>query len=318
MIQRIIEMIEESEKQSLYQEFPKDILSGFSGNKIIGTLQRLTNLYQDNTNNCYLEVGVFQGLTLLSVAGANPQLECFGIDNFAHHDPQGENSNIVKERIDKLNLTNANLINEDYEDALENLTNHIDSRKVGVFFIDGPHDYRSQLMCLQLVKPYLHKNAVIIIDDSNYQHVRQANRDFIKTHPSFKLVFEAYTTAHPSNMDSQVEAELRKGWWNGINIIVKDPDNLLKPIFPPTERNRQLFENEHIIHSMACAEFAPHALSLYQNLTNFRIIKSIKHFLVNMKLIKKYKKKYNKQFDSMNTYSSELSKYNINRLSSDC
>jgi hypothetical protein len=316
MIDKIIKMVEEAEQSGLYREFPKDVLSGYSGNKIIGTLQRLTSLFQEEENVCYLEVGVFQGLTLLSVAGENTQTKCFGIDNFAFFDPAGKNSHIIENRIKKLNLTNAILINKDYENALEDLANYIGNMQIGVYFIDGPHDYRSQLMCLQLAKPYLHNNAVIVVDDSNYQHVRQANRDFLKTHSSFKLLFEAYTAAHPMNMDAKSQAEMYHGWWNGLNIIVQDPDDVLEPIFPPTERNRQLFENEHLIHSMAWAEFAPRVLSLYQHFSHYRLIKFLKHMLVNIRYIRKYKKEYNNRFESMNTYSSELSNFNINKTSS--
>ncbi len=200
MIAEIIKVIEESEKIGLCDNTLPDILSGFSGEKLVGLMERLAGLYRGDENICYLEVGVYQGLTLLSVAAANLNIKCYGIDNFAFFDPQGKNIEIIKERQSKLNIANAFLIEKDYEDALESLSEHIKNQKVGVYFIDGPHDYRSQLMCLELVLPYLSNHSVIIVDDSNYSHVRQANRDFLKTHPSLKLIFEAYTSSHPLNM----------------------------------------------------------------------------------------------------------------------
>jgi len=232
MIDKIIEMIEESEKNGLYREFPHDILSGYSGNKIIGSLQRLMSLYKDHKNVCYLEVVVYQGLTLLSVAGENPQIACFGIDNFAYFDTNGKYYHTIEERKNLLYFSNANLINEDYEDALENLVKYIGEMEFGLYFIDGPHDYRSQLMCLQLIIPYLHKNAVIIVDDANYPHLKKANRDFLATQSSLKLIFDVYITAHPLNMDSQSQGAIRRSWWNGVNIFAKDSNNVLEPIFP--------------------------------------------------------------------------------------
>ncbi|MBK7410887.1 MAG: class I SAM-dependent methyltransferase [Saprospirales bacterium] len=89
--------------------FENDILTGFSGKKLVGTLQRLARQFV-TPEQCYLEIGVFQYATV---------------------------------------------INQDYEDALENLKTHIGEKKVGLFFIDGPHDYRSQLMCLLLIQPFL-------------------------------------------------------------------------------------------------------------------------------------------------------------------
>jgi tRNA G46 methylase TrmB len=118
-IQKIKSSITSSIQEGLLTE-DQGVLTGFSGEKLTGTLQRLSKaLLREDT--CYLEVGVFRGLTLLSVAREIPNNRAFGIDNFAYFDKDGKNHGIVKERIAKLNLTNVSIINKDYEDALENL-----------------------------------------------------------------------------------------------------------------------------------------------------------------------------------------------------
>ena len=203
------------------EAFEGILYSGYSGQKIISVLQKL-NAYQAKFNSCYLEIGVYQGFTLLNVANSTKEGIAYGIDNFAFFDPLQENQQLIEKRKTESNIENAVLINEDYEDALENLTRYIGNKKIGLLFIDGPHDYRSQLMCLLLAKPYLSKNAIIVVDDSNYLHVRQANRDFLRTNPEFKLLFEAYTACHPRNMSESEKKEALGGWWNGINILIKD------------------------------------------------------------------------------------------------
>jgi hypothetical protein len=240
--------------------FENEVLTGFSGRRMIAALQGLTAQFADPEKYCYLEVGVFQGLTLLSVAGANPGMACFGIDNFQAHDPDKKNLNIFSQRREKLGLANAHLLNLDYEDALEGLAQHLGGRKVGVYFIDGPHDYRSQLMCLLLAMPHLADNAVIVVDDSNYLQVRQANRDFLVAHPEYKLLFEAYTPRHPNNMTPGQTAAAREGWWDGVNILVRDPAGQLPPMFPATRRNRLLFENDHFVHASRIGALAPQVL----------------------------------------------------------
>lgn len=237
-------------------------LTGYSGEKLIGALQRLSRLHDSDPTACYLEIGVFQGLTLLSVASSAPSMPCHGIDNFAFFDPAGENLDIVKARRAALGADNANLINEDYEDALQGLDRHVAGRRIAVLFVDGPHDYRSQLMCLQLALPHLHEQAIIVVDDSNYAHVRQANRDFLVTHPEFRLLFEAYTQCHPGNMRQDEHDDARKGWWNGVNILIRDPGCTLPVNYPPTQRDRSLFENDHIVHASPVASFLPAASSL--------------------------------------------------------
>jgi predicted O-methyltransferase YrrM len=278
-------------------EYDNSILSGLSGKKIISLLRNLAGKIL-NDRVTYLEVGVYQGLSLLSVADSAPQVEIFGIDNFASFDKEGKNLNIVNERIRSMNADNAKIINKDYEDALENLADFIGSKKVGLFFVDGPHDYRSQLMCLMLIKPHLASNAVIVVDDSNYRHVRQANRDFLLTNPDFRLIYQTYTKAHPANLSGDDKKGAETGWWNGINVIVKDNDNLFEPFFPPTMRSRQLFENDHHIHTIRY----PEAVRKYAGLIN--LLAGIRS--------NQFRKDLTGEYNMLNTFSSGLDEVKFN------
>jgi len=314
MLKKILSAIKSADDEGLLNEDDKSILTGYSGTKLVGCLQRLANLWESMEDACYLEVGVFQGLTLLSVAAANPQLPCYGIDNFAFFDPEGKNHGLVLERRAKLNANNARIINLDYEDALETLGNHIPDRKVAIYFVDGPHDYRSQLMCLELALPYLRDDAVIIIDDCNYNDVRQANRDFLITHPDFALVFEAYTPCHPFNMNEQQTAEARSGWWNGVNILVRDPKCAIERSYPPTERNRTLFENDRILHSSKIAEHAVHALRVASALDKYDLLEFGKAMVKLWKEMNRTRKSREDLFSSMNTFTSDLPKSRYGKL----
>jgi hypothetical protein len=261
VIEKIHAAIEDANSNGIYDGSFGDVLSGFSGEKLIGALQRLVSTCV-SSETCYLEVGVFQGLTLLSTAWANKELSCFGVDNFAFFDTEDKNLNIVKDRQKRLSLENVFVINMDYEEAFLDLKKHTGGKKIAVYFVDGPHDYRSQLMCLQLALPYLADGAVILVDDSNYRHVRQANADFLQTHPQFKLLFDSYTPCHPTNMTPAQEREARAGWWDGVNILVHDPEDRLERRFPPTERSRDLFLQEHELHSERNAALALDALNV--------------------------------------------------------
>lgn len=239
-------------------------LSGLSGKKTVGALQRLAGLYSEDHSACYAEIGVFQGRTLVAVAKAAPDLSCFGIDDFSILDPEEKNLKIVQKRLESHGVSNAKLINLDFEIALADASKHLLGKKIGVYFIDGPHDYRSQLVALLLAKPLLHDNPVILIDDANYAFVRQATYDFLKSHDEFKLIFEAYGAAHPANMEKNELKEGEKGWLNGINILVRDPGGLLPEIYPPVVEDRTLFVNDWLTHRHQLASLAPEALSLAQ------------------------------------------------------
>ncbi len=262
-IERVLEIIKETERDGLMTDRREDGLSGISGLKTVGVLQRLARLFAAETDACYLEIGVFQGLTLVSTALEAPDMACFGIDNFATLDPKGENKKIVTGRLETFGVANAALIDSDFEDALEGLDTHLGGRKVCVYFIDGPHDYRSQMVCLLAGLKHLDDRAVIVIDDANYPDVRWSTRDFLTGHPEFKMVFDAYSPAHPANMTDDEKAVHEAGWLNGVQILVRDPDGDLPTMMPPTDAaERTLFLNEWLAHRLRLAELAPEALAL--------------------------------------------------------
>ncbi len=153
-------------------------------------------------------------------------------------------------------------------------------------------------MCLLLIKPYLADNAVIVVDDSNYRHVRQANRDFLLTNQEFKLTYQTYTAAHPENLKKEARMEAEAGWWNGINVILKDNKGSFKPFYPPTLRNRQLFENDHIIHTVRY----PEAVRKYSWLTN--ILAKLRGGKFREELTGSYK--------VLNTFSNDLNEVKFN------
>lgn len=263
-IRQVIGAVREGARSGLVSDKGREVLGGLSGRATVGALQRFVSLFAGRDDVCYLEIGVFQGLSLLSVAIEHPGFACFGIDNFSLLDPKGENLGIVRERTAKLGAANATLINDDFEAALERLPELLGGRKVGVFFVDGAHDYRSQLIALLLIKPHLADNAVIVVDDANYPDVRQSTRDFLVSHPEYKMVFEAYSPGHPANLDQDTLARAEAGFLNGVNVLVKDPEGLLPDMLPPVPEARGLYVNEWLVHRHRLAELAPEALELAQ------------------------------------------------------
>ena len=258
----VLAALTETERRGLAADRAQDPLGGLSGAKTVDSLQRLARLFESDATACYLEIGVYQGLTLVTAALAAPELPCFGVDNFATLDPKSENKKIANERIRKFKADNATLIDSDFEAALAGLDVLLLGRKIGVYFIDGPHDYRSQMVCLLAAKRHLHDNAVIVVDDANYPDVRHADRDFLVGHPEFRLAFEAYSPAHPANMTASERERWEKGWLNGINVLVRDPDGLLPELLPPVNDDRSLYFNEWLIHRLRQAELAPEAVAL--------------------------------------------------------
>lgn len=251
---RVFDAILAAQAGGLAVRPPEGVLSGYSGEKFLGLLQRLAGL-----GGAYLEIGVFQGLTLLTTAFANPKTPCYGIDNFGKYDPDGTNESTVRSRGKALALDNWHILNMDFEVALDRLEELV-KEPVGLYLIDGPHDYRSQLVCLGFAADKIKPGGVVIVDDANYRHVRQATADFLKMRPDYKLIFEAYTPKHPYNMSAAEEAEARAGWWDGIHVLIRDTENRIEGLIPPTEKS--MFINDHEIHAAAFAPLSFEAVNV--------------------------------------------------------
>jgi hypothetical protein len=261
-LERVFDCVAETERDGLLTDRRKDGLTGISGLRTVGLLQRLAQLFSDDTAAAYVEIGVYQGLTLLSAALAAPNLPCFGIDNFRILDPGGTNLDSVNDRIEQFSADNATLLNMDFEDALVSLDSHLGGRRIAVYFVDGPHDYRSQMVCLLAAKRHLRDRAVIVVDDANYMDVRRATHDFLTGHPGFRMMFEAYGPAHPANLSREEVAVLEEGWLNGVHVLVRDPDGTLPEMLPPVDGDRTFYFNEWLTHRLRLAELAPEALAL--------------------------------------------------------
>ena len=184
--------------------------NSFNGNKIKNIIITATNIFCKK--NIYLEIGVFRGNTLINNAINNKKSYCYGVDNFSLFNQNKKNELYVKEKIIENKLTNIKIINNDFEYAVKLI-----KKKIGVLFIDGAHDYRSQLISLLRYKKKLANNCIIIIDDSNYFHVRKANQDFMDINNDFSLIFQKYTDRHIANSNNK--KKYINGYWNGINII---------------------------------------------------------------------------------------------------
>jgi hypothetical protein len=157
----------------------------------------------------YMEVGAYQGCSLLSAAIFNSDTECVGIDNFSQFDPEQVNENRLKSNLAKFdNPKNIHLYRGDYKDVIPEYFRRTDNLKVHVYFYDGPHSFVDQLEGLEIVLPYLAKECVILVDDLNVPEVERANRTFLRQNSDFRSIFRVKT----NGVDPLT-------WWNGFEVI---------------------------------------------------------------------------------------------------
>lgn len=168
----------------------------------------------------YCEVGTYQGASLIGSLLDRPGVLAYAVDNFSLFDEKGENFDILTQNLSKFDLTSSvTFHNQNMEEFFVKLkANKEKEKKFGVYFYDGAHDYRSQLLGLLWASPFLAKQAVIVVDDTISTPVNKANRDFIATHPQCEMLLDLPTPkfGHPT-------------FWSGIQVLSWDADRNSNP-----------------------------------------------------------------------------------------
>src|SRR5260370_5920152 len=119
----------------------------------------------------YVEVGCWQGLTLVGAMTGNDSQKAFACDNFSQF---GGPKNALAQNLSKyLPKETVRFFDMDYREffaAAPWLP-----RRIGVYFYDGGHRFAEQYHAIELALPYLADQALIVVDDTNNPAVRRAN-----------------------------------------------------------------------------------------------------------------------------------------------
>lgn len=166
-------------------------------------------------NEIYLEIGTFTGYTLVSASHANSIPKFIGIDNFSIAGIKTDEQQRlwIRDRL-KINLEhfghpNRKVIDGDFRDvALEEGT------QIGVFYIDGKHDYDEVIANFTWGEKYLADRALIAIDDITIAGVGEGVSDWVKDHPEYQEFFR---------MNIHHNVNDRNHWhptfWNGLSLV---------------------------------------------------------------------------------------------------
>lgn len=178
----------------------QQILEQF-GNTTTANLMQLLNFAVDcmEPDEIYCEIGCFQGANLIGALFEHPDRMAYAVDNFTQFDIAGKNFTKLAENLSSFGLEEQVFVcNQNWEEFLFELRAIESENKISIYFYNGDCDYRSQILGLLLVKPFLAERALIIVGNSNSSAVRQANWDFIAAHPQYQLHFN-FSTLEGSN-----------------------------------------------------------------------------------------------------------------------
>ncbi|MEB3829522.1 class I SAM-dependent methyltransferase [Phormidium sp. CCY1219] len=148
----------------------------------------------------YCEIGTYQGSSLIGALLDNGDRKAYAVDNFSELDEASDSLSNLLENLKKFNLENrVSFYNQDFEKFLLELREVKLRPKIGTYFYDCAYDYRSQLMGLLLIRHCLSDRALIIVNNSNWKSVQQAQSDFVAAHPECEILqLSPSITAEPS------------------------------------------------------------------------------------------------------------------------
>jgi protein O-GlcNAc transferase len=157
----------------------------------------------------YCEIGTYRGSTLIGALLDQGDRAAYAVDNFSEFDPEGNCLEALFSNLEQFSLEQqVYFCNQDFQQFFLELNELGTEDKIGVYFYDGAHDYRSTLLGLLLAKPFLADRALILLDDANWGTVQQACWDFLALTPEAEVLLELFTPVarFPT-------------FWNGIQIL---------------------------------------------------------------------------------------------------
>jgi precorrin-6B methylase 2 len=193
----------ETPRDPLFEEILEE-LGGFAKPNNLALLATATTLLPDGES--YVEVGSFKGASLVA-ASYGKQGDFVGIDDFS----MGDGGRALLER--NLAAFGCDHVTVVEGDAFETLRGGaLAGRRVGIYYYDAGHSYEQQLEGLRLIEPYLADEALLIVDDSDWERVERAVRDYLAEQPrATELLW----------LDGKRRG--RPWWWEGVAVLAWRP-----------------------------------------------------------------------------------------------
>lgn len=176
-------------------------LKGMSSLAILALIQQ--GVAQMPPGSMYLNIGVWQGLTLCAGLLGNAQRPAVGVDNLAHGSAVDKQA--LKHNLNRFGGPQTRFFALDYQRYFAELHRG----PIGFYVYDGDHAYQHQLRGLELAAPWLVSGAWVLVDDTNWPEPRQATLDFLSQNPGhyhLHLDIRTCSDAHPT-------------FWNGIMLF---------------------------------------------------------------------------------------------------
>lgn len=160
----------------------------------------------------YVEVGSYFGASLIGAMRGN-EGDFVAIDRFQFGPLEVKGVEIpaasregLEGKLREFGADRATILEGDAFEVLEG--GALGDRRVGVYYYDGGHDYDSQVRGMRAVEPWLADEALLIVDDYDWDDVGRATRDYLAAEERAELLFDlpGHERGHPE-------------WWDGVAVL---------------------------------------------------------------------------------------------------
>ena len=162
----------------------------------------------------YVEVGSFYGASLIGAMRDNDG-DFVAIDRFSFDVPEVRGRPLPKASragleasLARFGAGSASILEGDAFELIEG--GALGDRRVGVYYWDGPHDYEGQPRVMRAVEPWLAHDALIVVDDYDWDAVAEATHDYVAAEPRAELLVEIGG-----------EAVGQAWWWDGVAVVAR-------------------------------------------------------------------------------------------------
>jgi protein O-GlcNAc transferase len=213
-----------AELPELFDDFPRS--EHPRGRRFDDVIESIPNLAEENVlallnlaasllgpGESYVEVGTYYGASLIGAMRGNEGRDFVAIDVFSFEVPEVKDRKLpaasregLEENLRRFGLEGATILEGDAFEVIEG--GSLGDRRVGVYYFDGPHDYESQVRGLQAIEPWLADEALLVVDDHDWEQVTRATRDYLASQAKAQLLFEIGG-----------EPKGQPQWWEGVAVL---------------------------------------------------------------------------------------------------
>jgi hypothetical protein len=195
-------------------------VEGMASIKKLKLLNLAVSCLPQGGKECYMEVGTYQGKSLIAACLGNAHVPVFACDNFGMFDDPvaPKNFPILEGNIARYGLSSqVKFFNTDFREVLRGWKKRR-LPPIGVYFYDGAHNEESQYLGIKLVEDQLADRAIVIVDDWRFAPDSPSYAEAGTRH-AMQQSFNKWTITHvlPARFNGDKEQ-----WWNGVAVISFD------------------------------------------------------------------------------------------------